>query len=341
MPPVSRPQPERSPRGRRRPGWAEIIGRTGARGRGPHTSPAGGHGYYLINMVSNKTILVTGATGSISSLAIPQLLAAGAKVRTLVRNAYQAKGLAERGVQTVVGDFDNPAQLQKAFDGVPAAFLLTAAGDRADAQARNAIAAARKVGNTYIVRLSVIKAGPDAPTANTRNHGQTEQDLKDSGLPVAILRPHYFMQNIFGSAQTIAAEGVFYQGMGDGRLAMIDVRDIADCAAKVLLDQGHAGKIYTLTGPESITWHKAAEAFTAALGRPVRYVPIPPEGVADAIRKMGWGEWGAQVTKDYSAAYGRGWGDFVTGDVQKLAGHTARSIEQFAREVLAPALSKR
>ena len=122
---------------------------------------------------------------------------------------------------------------------------------------------------------------------------------------------------------------------------MIDVRDIADAAVKVLLDRNHAGRTYSLTGPASITWHTAAKAFTAALGRPVKYVPIPSEGVAEAIRKRGWGEWAAGVMRDYSAAYGSGWGDFVTEDVMKLTGHPACSIEQFAREVLAPALSKK
>jgi uncharacterized protein YbjT (DUF2867 family) len=291
--------------------------------------------------MDNKPILVTGATGNISSLVIPQLRAAGAKVRALVHNADKAKALADKGIEAIVGDFENAAQLQKAFDGVSAVFLLTPFGEKADALARNAIAAARKSGNPYVVRLSVIKAGPDAPTANTRSHGQTEKDLGESGLPVALLRPHYFMQNIFGSAQSIATEGVFYQGMGEAKLAMIDVRDIADAAAAVLLDARHAGKTYSLTGPASISWHTAAQAFSTALGRPIRYVAVPPDAVADSIRKIGWGEWAATVMRDYSAAYGSGWGDFVTEDVKKLTGHPARSIEQFAREVLAPALSRK
>ncbi len=262
-------------------------------------------------------------------------------MRALVHSAGKAKALSDRGVEVIVGDFEDPASLSKAFDGVGAVFFLTAFGEKADALARNAIAAAKKSGSPYVVRLSVIKAGPDAPTANTRSHGQTEKDLKESGLPVAVLRPHYFMQNILGSLESIGSQGVFYQGMGDGRLAMIDVRDIADSAVKALMDRSHAGKTYSLTGPASITWLTAAQAFTAALGRPVKYVPIPSEGVAEAIRKSGWGEWAAGVMRDYSAAYGSGWGDFVTDDVQKLTGHPARSIEQFAREVLAPALSRK
>jgi hypothetical protein len=75
------------------------------------------------------------------------------------------------------------------------------------------------------------------------------------------------MQNILGSLETITAEGVFYQGMGGGKIAMIDVRDIADSAARVLLDRSHAGTTCTLTGPASIIWHTAAEAFSKALGQ--------------------------------------------------------------------------
>jgi len=157
---------------------------------------------------------------------------------------------------------------------------------------------------------------------------------------VAYLRPHYFMQNILGSAQSIATDGVFYQEMREARLAMIDVRDIADSATKVMIDRSHAGRTYTLTGPDSITWNTVAQAFAAALGRPVKYIPVPPEAVADSIREMGRGEWAAGVLRDYCATYGSGWGDFVTDDVQKLTGHPARSIEQFAREVLGPALSR-
>ena len=114
----------------------------------------------------------------------------------LVHNSEKARALSDKGVDTIIGDMDNPAILNKAFDG----------------------AAAKK-------------------------------DVRDSGPPVAFFRPHYFMQNIFGSLQTIAAEGVFYQGTGDGKLAMIDVRDIADSAARVLLERSHAGKTCTLTDP--------------------------------------------------------------------------------------------
>jgi len=153
----------------------------------------------------NQTILVTSATGNKSSLVVPQLIAGGVKVPALVHNAEKAKALSDKGVEAIVGDMDNPAILNKAFDGAASVFFVTPAGETSDVLARNAIAAAKKAGTPCVVRLSVIKAGRVPPA-------------------------HYFMQNIFGSLQTIAAEGVFCQGMGDGKLAMIDVRDIAESA---------------------------------------------------------------------------------------------------------------
>jgi uncharacterized protein YbjT (DUF2867 family) len=114
----------------------------------------------------------------------------------------KGKALSDKDVEVIVGDFDNPTSLQKAFTEISAVFLLTPFGEKADTLARNAIAAAKKAGSPYVVHLSAIKAGLEAPTGNGRSHGQTEKDLKESGLPVAILKPNYFMQNIFGFAQT-------------------------------------------------------------------------------------------------------------------------------------------
>ena len=113
----------------------------------------------------NNTILVTGATGNISSLAIPQLLAGGVKVRTLIHTAEKAKALSDKGVETIVGDMDTPAIPNKPFDGAASVFFVTPAGETSDVLARNAIAAAKKAGTPYVVRLSVIKAGRVPPAA--------------------------------------------------------------------------------------------------------------------------------------------------------------------------------
>jgi uncharacterized protein YbjT (DUF2867 family) len=285
-------------------------------------------------------ILLTGATGNIASQLAVELRKQGVQVRAMARNEEKLRHLAGYGVEVVPGDFDQPATLEKAFAGVDTVFLLTPANPKADVWAAKALAAAKKAGKPYVVRLSVLKAAEDGPTDNVRLHAKTEKNLRDSGLPYAILRPHFFMQNLFMSVPTIASDKAIYMGMGDGKMGMIDVRDIVDVAAKVLLDPSHKGKTYELTGPAAITFYDLARAVSSAIGQEVKYVAIPPEAVAESIRKMGMDEWFATGMKNYSEAYSRGWGDFTTENVKKITGHPARSIEQFAREVFAPALSR-
>lgn len=285
-----------------------------------------------------KTILITGATGNIGSYVIPQLLVKGVTVRALVRNAGKASDLAESGVILFEGDFSDQEKVNQAASDVDAILAVTPAGPEAVAQGKVLLNAAMNSGSTYYVRLSAIGAAPDAPTENGRLHFQSDDALMKSGLPYTILRPHYFMQNIYGSLETIKSDGHMYWGMGDGKLGMIDVRDIADCCASLLLGSGHEGKIITPTGPNTISFYDIAETISKGLDKPVSYVPISIEAVGEAIRTAGWGEWGANVMMDYSRAYAEGWGDFTNDDVEAITGHKPRSFQQFHDEVFAYAL---
>ena len=286
----------------------------------------------------NKEILVTGATGNIGSLIVPQLLEKGVNVRILVRNVSKAAGMKEAGVEVFEGDFEDLQALYRATEGVDAVMAITPAGPGAVAQGEALLNAALKSGKPYYVRLSAIGAADDAPTDNGRLHYQTDQAVIRSGLPFTILRPHYFMQNLFMAAGTINTEGKMYLGMGQGSLGMIDVRDIADACVAILLSDDHKGKIYTPTGPESITFSRVSAIISNGMGKQVDYVPIPIEAVGQAILDAGWGEWGSKVMMDYSRAYSQGWGDFTTTDVEVITGNEARSFQQFFEEVLFPAL---
>jgi uncharacterized protein YbjT (DUF2867 family) len=282
-----------------------------------------------------KTILVTGATGNIGSYVIPQLLEAGATVRALVRNVSKASSLAEAGVTLFEGDFSDQEKVNRAVADVDAILAITPAGPDAVSQGKVLLNAAKNSGSPYYVRLSAIGAAPDAPTENGRLHFQSDDALIKSGLPYTILRPHYFMQNIYGSLDSIKTDGNMYWGMGDGKLGMIDVRDIADCFASLLLGSGHEGKIYTPTGPDTISFHDIADTISKGMDKPVTYVPISIEAVGEAIRNAGWGEWGANVMMDYSKAYAEGWGEFTNDDVEIITGKKSRSFQQFYDEVFA------
>jgi uncharacterized protein YbjT (DUF2867 family) len=281
-----------------------------------------------------RTLLVTGATGTISTHLIGLLRGARLSLRALVRSEAQASALRTTGVAAVVADLDTPETLGPAFEGVTDLWQLTAPGPRAPENAMNLLHAARQAGVERVVRLSAIGAAHDAPTRNGRLHALSDHELQASGLRHTILRPHFFMQNLLGFAASVASDGNLYMNLGEGRMGMVDARDVAEVAAAVLLDETgrHDGKIYTPTGPESLSLARAAAELGDALGRTVRYVPVPDEAVRASLTQLGLSAWLAGMTVEYGRAYASGWGDFTTSHVRDVTGREPRSFASFARE---------
>lgn len=284
-----------------------------------------------------KIVLVTGGTGQVGKALLDSLAQKkGIQVRALVRDSAKAKALALLGVETVVGSLEDASATKQALDGVDTVSLITAAGAHAFEQAAAFIKLAKDSGVRKIVRLSAIKASEDGPTDNTRQHGRTERAIRDSGMAYVFLRPQYYMQNLLGSAGSVAGEGKLYGGVADAKVAMIDTRDVASAIEAAVLSESFNGKTFELTGPVSISHNTVASELGTALGTKVAYVAVPPEAAGQAVRAFGADDWTVRVITDYSRAYANGFGDFVTGDVQLLTGRAPRSLRTFASEVFAP-----
>jgi uncharacterized protein YbjT (DUF2867 family) len=140
------------------------------------------------------------------------------------------------------------------------------------------------------------------------------------------------MQNTLMAARTVASDGRIYQPFKDGRLGMIDARDIGEVAAKVLTEEGHEGEVYTLTGPAAISFYNVAQALSEVLGKEVSYAPIPLEKAKQAMLDMGLSEWRADVLIEYAKAHSEGYSDFTTEEVEQLTGHPATSYKTFAND---------
>ena len=283
------------------------------------------------------SIVVTGATGTIGRRVVEGLIAQKTPVIALLRNASKGAPLEAIGARIAIGSFDDRASLVKAFTGADTLVLITASNARADEQTMSAIAAAKTADVRKIVRISALKADPNGPTDNTRQHGRTEAALKASGLEYVILRPHLFLQNLLGSLPTILGEGKVYFGVGDGRMGMVDTRDVSDAAVVAATTDMHDGATLELTGPASIDYHAVASAIGSGLGREVSYVAVPPAAAGEAMRRFGADEWTVGVVRDYCTAYSSGWGDFTTDHVERITGRAPRSVDDFVRDVLAPA----
>jgi uncharacterized protein YbjT (DUF2867 family) len=284
-------------------------------------------------MANTGNILVTGATGNVGSTVLDNLATADIDLRALIHEEAKAQSLRDRGVETVAGDFLKSETLGPALEGVTTVFLLTPISPDQVSQASNVIKAAKESGNEpRIVRLSVHQASHEAPSRNTRQHAEIEDQLMSSGLPYTFLRPQSFMQNTLIAAQTVASEGKIYQPFKDGKLGMIDARDIGEVAAKVLTEEGHEGKVYTLTGPTAISFYDVAEVLSEVLGKEVSYVNISLEAARGAMLSRGFPEWRAEVLVEYARAHSQGYSDFTTEDFEQLTGHPSTSYKEFASD---------
>ncbi|NMO53763.1 NAD(P)H-binding protein [Actinoplanes sp. TBRC 11911] len=276
------------------------------------------------------TILVTGTTGTVSTEVLRGLAEADhPPVRALVRDLARVPDLP--GIEFVQGDLDEPATLGDAFRGVDTLWLLSAYAAISPHQTSNALVAAREAGVSHVVRMSAIGAGHDAPTRNGRLHALSEIELRYGDFDWTIIRPFYFMQNLYGSLQGDA----LYGGLQDGRVAMIDAEDIGAFGAKILLDPAaHASQVYTISGPRSISLYDYAAAIGEVTGRPTKYHPLGFDEFQQMMLDAGFSSWFAGVNTEYARAYADGWGDRTTDDFPRLMGRPAHDITEFVRDHL-------
>lgn len=285
--------------------------------------------------MTGPTILVTGATGNCGGATLRELAQRGVRARVMTRDPSRAPGLAEiPGVEVVAGDFDDPAALDRALEGIEKVFLLPPHDPRMEERQRRAIEAARRAGVRYVVHLSGICADPGEPSISLGGHGRGERELEASGIAWTHLRPNSFFQNVLLDAGSIATEGRIYGCVGEIRFAKIDTRDVGAVAAVCLTEPGHEGKTYDIDGPEAFTYAEMARKLSDALGRRVAYVDMPGPEYVELLKRCGVPGW---LAEELFLIYGQGplfaGGAARTGDVvERLTGRPARTFEQWARE---------
>lgn len=235
-------------------------------------------------------ILVTGAGGHLGHLVVDALLGRGVAAADIVagaRTPAKVADLAARGVRTAHLDYDDPATITAALDGVDRVLLISGSepGKRF-AGHKNVIDAAVAAGVSQFVYTSVSKATSfDWPLG--AEHKQTEEALAASGLPTVILRNDWYTENYIGDVQRAAESGVIAASVGDGRVAPASRQDYAEAAAAVLTEDGHIGQVYELAGDASITYDDLAAAAAEVLGRDVAYVRLTHEEYVAGLQSAG------------------------------------------------------
>jgi len=277
-------------------------------------------------------ILVIGANGTVGSQVVRRLREDGRAVRVLVRDAAKAAKHGD-GVQIAVGDLARPETLGRAFEGVEKAFLLS--GGPAQLEI-DAVDAAKAAGVGQIVKLSSMGFGPARDALAIGNwHRAVEARLASvapSGLAWTILLAGGFATNSLGWAHTIKTQGAAFAATGDGKVAVVDPRDLAAVAVAGLTQPGHQGKRYELTGPEALSNAEQVARIGAAIDKPLRFVDVPPEAARDGMLQAGLPPVLAGQLLDVMAAIKAGGAATVTDGVARVLGRPPNTFAAWARD---------
>lgn len=237
-----------------------------------------------------STIVINTPNGNIGRRTCELVLDAGASLTVISRSADKAAALAARGARVVEGSTDDAATLKAAFAGADALFWVTPPAGRPDYEAwsvdaaRTAAALASEAGIRHVVVLSSVGAHTGRGTGPVGILLEVEEAFAAVIPNVTVLRPGFFMENLFRDLPTIQAMGRFFSPVpGDKKVPIVATADIADVAARELLHPRSGRHVLGIHGPEDLTYFEVAALIGEAWGRPVEFIQV---GVEDARQGM-------------------------------------------------------
>ena len=275
-------------------------------------------------------ILIIGATGTVGTELVTQLVQTGASVRALTRNPDKAAKFGDK-VEVVRGDLDDEETLVRAMDGVDRFFLITASTQ----QDRNALAAAKRAGAAHVVKISTQEAGWTPVEGHGHWHKEREELIRASGLTWTFLRPTMYMNFALSWAGSVRTDNTIHTGGGQGRLGPVDPWDVAAVAKAALTAQGHENVAYELTGPELLSFKDMAAVLSTVTGRPIQHVEISDAQQGDVFTKMGVPKYTVDGLVETFSLIRAGRFEYLTDDVEKATGTRPRTFETWAREHVA------
>jgi NAD(P)H dehydrogenase (quinone) len=287
------------------------------------------------------TIAITGASGQLGRLTAEALLetVAPSDVVLVTRSPDGLADLAERGAVVRRADFDDPASLAPAFEGVDRLLLISASviGNRVH-QHRAAIDAAVTAGVRSVAYTGGANPSHSNPAAAMRDHRETEEAVRASGLAWTFLRNAIYAESLLQGASAAIASGQLITNAGEGRTAHVARADCAAAAAAVLTTDGHAGKAYDITSTDALNAADVAALFTELSGRPVEPVYLgDEEWIAAMVEHAGMPEPLARDIATFGIAARQGYLGAVSTTVAALTGREpvgVRAVLEARREEL-------
>ncbi|MFB0839871.1 SDR family oxidoreductase [Arthrobacter sp. E44] len=286
------------------------------------------------------SIVVTGATGQLGRHVIAALQERGVPAGEIVaagRSIEKLADFAERGVRVQPMDYADTESVAAALSGATRVLLISGSevGQRVE-QHRTVIDAAKAEGVELLAYTSIANADTTAMLL-ADEHKATEALLRESGVPFALLRNGWYLENYTEQLPGTLAQGAIAGSAGEGRVSGAARADYAHAAAAVLVAEDQAGKIYELGGDDAFTMAELASEISAATGKTITYNDLPAQDYAGLLAGVGVPEAFAEILADSDLGISRGDLLVSSGDLRRLIGRPTTSLGQAVRSAAASA----
>jgi NAD(P)H dehydrogenase (quinone) len=281
-------------------------------------------------------ITVTGATGQLGRQVIAALLKElpPSEIVAAVRDTEKGKDLEDLGVQVRRADYDQPGSLKEAFKGTGKLLLVSSSEiGRRIRQHAAVIDAARSVNVELLAYTSGLHA-ETSPLVLFAEHRKTEAMLRQSGLSFVLLRNGWYTENHTAAIPAALEHGTLLGCAGAGRIASAARADYAAAAAKALLLEGQAGRVYELAGDSAYTMEDFAGEITKQTGKTVAYKDMPEEEYKAVLVSAGIPEGLAALLADSDTGASKGGLFDDSRQLSKLIGRPTTPLAESVAEAI-------
>jgi NAD(P)H dehydrogenase (quinone) len=280
------------------------------------------------------TTAVIGATGRVGSVVVRELLARNRPVLAIVRAPAKARQLfgQPEGLEVRQAELDGLAGVRSALRGAGTVFIAMGSSGLEGNLQRVVIQAAASTSVEQVVRLAVLNTSPTSLGINQRAHWNIDFAARVAGVPYSTIRPAIFSASLLAAAAEVRAARTWTGLAGTGQAALIDYRDAAEAAVRVITDPGTWGTHYDLSGPRLFSWPEAMRVLSGELGKEVTFVTATERELLARLADAGVPPDTAEllITREWAILAGEN--ERITTGVQDLTGHPPRTLEDFLHE---------